>query len=250
MPKLSSPPPPVLENMQASELVEQYQKIWDKYSTTPINGPTKVEDTPLLNRGFEFQFDAEINNPDVLFIGINPSFQPDRPQVRQAYAKPKNGPGYFRPFYKIEEDLKASYQREITWTQLDLLVLRETQQPYIENHLLKAKRGQDFILEQLAVANEIITALKPKVIVVSNTLARELMSGNSKQLVDGREVGVWMDYKYEFDQTLGTEKMVQAGALNGTPVFFTAMLSGQKSIDRGTFQRLVWHIDAVLGKGE
>lgn len=232
--------------MTTNELVDQYQKIWDKYNDTEINEPTKVEDSNLLDRGFGFQFDENINNPDVLFIGINPAYREDRPVSKQAYTKPANKPGYFRPFHKMEEDFKTNYKREISWSHLDLLAIRETQQSYVDNFLFKSKVGVDFIMEQLAVAKEIIAHLKPKVIVASNVLARELLGRNKKVLADGRAVGVWMDYQFEFDQALGTDKVITEDSLNGTPVFFTAMLSGQKALDRGTFQRLVWHIDSVL----
>lgn len=232
--------------MTTADLINKYQKIWDKYSDTGINEPTKVEDSNLLDRGFGFQFDEDINNPDVLFIGINPAYRIDRPVLKQSYTKPANKPGYFRPFHKMEEDFKTDYKREISWSHLDLLAIRETQQSYVDNYLFKSEVGVDFVMEQLAVAKEIIAHLKPKVIVASNTLARELLGRNKKVLADGRAVGVWMDYQFEFDQTLGTDKVISEDSLNGTPVFFTAMLSGQKALDRGTFQRLVWHIDSVL----
>ncbi len=235
--------------MTTNELVDQYQEIWDKYSDTDINEPTKIEDSNLLDRGFGFQFDEDIANPDVLFIGINPAYREDTPVSKQAYTKPANKPGYFRPFHKMEEDLKKDYKREISWTHMDLLAIRETQQSYIDNYLLKSEVGFDFVMEQLAIAKNIITHLKPKAIVVSNTLERELLGRNKKVLADGRAVGVWMDYQFEFDQALGTDKMITEDGLNGTPVFFTAMLSGQKALDRGTFQRLVWHVNSVLNKG-
>ena len=95
--------------MKATELIAKYQKIWDKYTTSNINKPTKVDDSNLLDRGFEFQFDEDITNPDVLFMGINPSYNADYPNEKGTYTKPKNEPGYFRPFYKIEQDLKSDY---------------------------------------------------------------------------------------------------------------------------------------------
>ena len=232
--------------MTTTDLINKYQTIWDKFEDTRVNKLTKVEDSNLLDRGFGFQFDEGITNPDVLFIGINPAYREDRPVSKQAYSKPANKPGYFRPFHKMEEDFKKDYNREISWTHIDLLAIRESQQSYVDNYLFKTELGTEFINAQLDVAKELIEFLKPKVIVASNTLARELLGRNKKTLADGRAVGTWMDCQFEFDQTLGTDKMITENDLNGTPVFFTAMLSGQKALDRGTFQRLVWHIDAVL----
>lgn len=234
--------------MKANKFIAKYQKIWDKFSTSNINKPTKVEDSNLLDRGFEFQFDEDITNPDILFVGVNPSYDADYPQEKGTYTKPDNVPGYFRPFYKIEKDLKDIYNRDITWTHIDLLAIREPQQAYVENNLNKKRQGQEFIIEQLAVTKEIIEHFNPKVIVVPNLLARELLSRNKKTLAEGRIVGEWMDCEFEFDNELGTDKVTDAGSLNGTSVFFTGMMTGQRALDRGSFQRLVWHIDTVLGK--
>jgi len=235
--------------MKAYELIEKYQNIWDKYESSYINKATKVEESNLLDRGFEFQFDEDITNPDVLFIGINPSYKEERSIVKSFYTKPANKPGYYRPFHKVEQDLKSDYNRTITWTHVDLLAVREPQQSYIENYLYQKKQGADFVIESLEVAKQVIEHFKPKVIVVPNLLGRELLSRNKKTLADGRVVGEWMDCEFEFDTDLGTDKFINSGStLNGIPVFFTAMMYGKNSIDRGTFQRLVWHIDAVLNK--
>lgn len=236
--------------MTTTDLINKYQEIWDKFNDTRINESTKVEASNLLDRGFSFQFDEDVSNPDVLFIGINPVYREDRRVLKEAYSKPANKPGYFRPFYKLEEDIKKDFERAISWTHIDLLAIRETQQSFVDNYLFKTERGVEFVNAQLAVAKELIEYIKPKVIVASNTLARELLGRNKKTIADGREVGVWMDYKFEFDKVLGTDKIVSEDNLNGTPVFFTAMLSGQKALDRGTFQRLAWHIDSVLSKGK
>jgi len=235
--------------MKASELIEKYQKIWDKYESSYINKPTKVENSNLLERGFEFQFDEDITNPDVLFIGINPSYNNDKPLVKGAYSKPANKPGYFRPFHKVEQDIKSTYKRDITWTHVDLLAIREPQQSYVENYLYQKKQGIEFVTESLEISKSVLEHFNPKVIVVPNLLGRELLSRNKKTLADSRVVGEWMDCEFEFDTDLGTDKFINSGStLNGTPVFFTAMMYGKNSIDRGTFQRLVWHIDAVLNK--
>jgi hypothetical protein len=234
--------------MKANEFAAKYQEIWDKYSTSNINKPTKVENSNLLDRGFEFQFDDDISNPDVLFVGINPSYDERDPIIKGTYTKTPNVPGYFRPFYKVEQDLKGMFKRDITWTHIDLLAIRESQQAYVENNLNKKRQGMEFIIEQLAVTKEIIEHFNPKVIVVPNLLGRELMSRNKKTLADDRVVGDWMDCEFEFDNDLGTDKIIDAGSLNGVPVFFTGMMTGQRALDRGTFQRLVWHIDNLLAK--
>jgi len=36
--------------------------------------------------------------------------------------------------------------------------------------------------------------------------------------------------------------------LKNVPIFFTSMLTGQRALDNGSFERLIWHINFVLGK--
>jgi hypothetical protein len=63
-----------------------------------------------------------------------------------------------------------------------------------------------------------------------------------------RTKGVWMDFDFEFDENLGTHKIVNNSELENVPVFFTSMLSGQRALDNGSYQRLIWHIKYVLNK--
>ena len=62
------------------------------------------------------------------------------------------------------------------------------------------------------------------------------------------EVGVWLGdwIKFEFDKTIGTYVVNEPKELKGTKIFFTSMLSGQRALDLGTRERLVWHIAEVL----
>ena len=52
--------------------------------------------------------------------------------------------------------------------------------------------------------------------------------------------------EFTFDNNLGTYRIVNHPNLNDTPIFFTSMLTGQRALDLGSYERLVWHIGFVL----
>lgn len=214
--------------------IEKYSKVFNKYSNSEFR--------ELINRGFLFQYDENIVKPDVLFIGINPSYEKGSIKETKGYRKDQvKSIGYFNAFHKIESQLYDEYKRLISWTHLDLCVFRETNQSFITSDLLKREGTASFIYEQLKISQELLHKIKPKLIVVSNTLARRFLGYEAN---NGQNV--WLGYTFEFDKNLGTPRVKSKDKLNDTPVFFSSMLSGQRSLDIGSKDRLVWHINEVL----
>ena len=68
---------------------------------------------------------------------------------------------------------------------------------------------------------------------VNNTYARELL----KDRLDSK-----------FDEEIGTHRITGKNNLQGTPIFFTSMLTGQRALDLGSYERLIWQIKYVLEK--
>lgn len=232
--------------MTGYELVAEYQTIWDEFSPSEINQGTETSSDHLLDRGFVFQFDEGIRNIDVLFIGINPSYQHGSNSEKLFYTREQGlNHAYFKPFDRISTELFERYNKEIVWSHLDLLVFKETSQSYIKDSLLKSEVGVGFIWQQLQVAKKVLEYLNPKVIVVSNTQAREFL-GTNKFVKNGKEYGFWMNYDFEFDEEVGTKKVINNEQFKPY-AFFTSMLSGQRALDLGSRERLVWHINRVLG---
>jgi hypothetical protein len=67
---------------------------------------------------------------------------------------------------------------------------------------------------------------------------------------DRPDENVWMGLNFKFDEDLGCD-VIQASKdtpveLVGTPVFFSSMLSGQRALDRGSWERLAWQMRRVL----
>lgn len=206
----------------------QIKNIWVNENYKDIN---------VINRGFTVQ-DNIIRN-SIMFIGINPSFDENNIEVNEEfYNIEQNGKShpYFNKFKEISKNINHH------WTHFDLLFFRETNQKYI-NELLKHKNGVDFVFRQLEISKNVIIKAKPKILIVSNTMARHFMGFDKNQ---DQTQGVWMGFDFVFDENLGTHKIVNNSDLDNTPVFFTSMLTGQRALDNGSFERLNWHINFVL----
>lgn len=229
--------------MRGEDLLAKFQEIWNEYIDAQINKDK------LLNRGFVFQFDEGQKDIDILFVGINPSYTDNSKPETLFYGK-KNVEtlSYFKPFSNIIEKLEKNRpnSKSLTWSHLDLLVFRETQQSFIKNQLLKTEEGIQFVFKQLMISKQILEYLNPKVIVVSNTAARHFL-GRDKFEKNGDKFGVWMGYDFEFDSDFGTDKIINNSKIESY-VFFTSMLSGQRALDKGSKQRLIWHIGNVLNR--
>lgn len=228
--------------------IAQHQKIWDKFKDTEVNILTGKSNTPLLERGFVFQFDETTPNPDVVFMGINPSFKDGDKEERTSYSKEDvKDLSYFKPFHSIESELLRRFKRAFTWTHMDVLVYRETKQKFIKKLLKKKSKGIGFVYDQVMVSKELLEYYNPKILVVSNTMARDLL-GKNRGINEKtkEEYGVWMGLHFEFDNQVGTHRIANSGKLDGTIVFFSSMLSGQRALDLGSRERLVWQINRAL----
>ena len=52
-------------------------------------------------------------------------------------------------------------------------------------------------------------------------------------------------FDFCFDEEIGTYRIVNNSSLEGTPVFFSSMLTRQRALDLGSLERLEWHIRFV-----
>lgn len=204
----------------------RFSELWDD---------TRFADIDVLRRGYLFDRAIKINS--LLFIGINPSIDKGKSVSERIFCdnSPENqSHPYFKKFPNVAK--KAG----LAWSHFDLLGIRETKQNKI-SELLTIHNGSTFVDEHLKISKEIIIAAKPKIIVVSNTLARDLMGYDNNPKEDKR---VCMDFDFKFDDKIGTYLITNNG-LEGTPVFFSSMLTGQRALDKGSFERLIWHVNHV-----
>ncbi len=215
-------------------LINEYDKIWNKYSNQ-----SEFKFKELLSRNYLFQFD-EIETPDIVFMGINPSYS-GVVDDSKTYSVKNLKPAYLKPFANIQTEVSMKLGRDVTWTHLDCFVFRETAQSIITDDLFKDIEGRQFLKDQLELSKRLLEHYHPKVIVVSNALARQLIRKET-MIPEFEDFG----YSIEFLDEIGTDMIIEDGVLNRTSVFFTSMLSGQRALDIGSRERLIWHIAEVL----
>jgi len=141
---------------------------------------------------------------------------------------------YFRPIIDIAETVGYGEK----WEHIDLFVAREKSQDILSNKLgihrndkfVKSEFGQ----KQVEIAFDIIKELKPVAIVVINASACNIIQNNQKfPQISNKE---FVKYGYHHVILNNTK----------TPIFFSGMLSGQRAIDNGSKERLIWHIKMAL----
>lgn len=199
------------------------ESLWDDEQFS-FSG-TRFED--IKRRGFAIQ--DQIYYGGIVFVGINPSYNENTGDKGNIFYNPTfvTTYPYFREFVNISNEVG------LPWSHLDLTFVRETSQKFIQDiNSNNAPLFLKFLQEQYALAKEIIAESRPAVIVVCNALASEWIRND--QSLD----------KY-FDEELGTYR-ISGGALDGTPLFYSGMLTGQRALDKGSRERLVWHIKKAV----
>ena len=88
-----------------------------------------------------------------------------------------------------------------------------------------------FALDQISIFKDALTAVNPKCIVVTNASGSEII----------REQ---FDVNLQWDNKRGFHWFKYGDAK--IPIFFTSMLSGQRALDRWSYERLIWHIEQAL----
>lgn len=229
-----------MESFSVKELFEdRINQLWDD---------EKYKDIFIRNNGYAVQDDI-IKNA-ILFIGINPSLGKENnktskndkdtgkedKEIRIFYPNSQeydeNTHPYFKKFIEIHKETG------LPWTHLDLFYIRNSNQKEIEI-LFEESVTKDFAKEQYLISKEIIELARPRVIVVNNAYARKWLT--DKQTNNDC-------FKCKFDNEIGTYRIQDNPILVNTPIFFTSMLTGQRALDLGSYERLKWHIKFVLNK--
>ena len=200
----------------ANHFKKEYDGLWEDY-----------KGLPLTENGYDIV--DHLYKDTVLFVGLNPAIDSADILGERTFGdlKPDAYP-YFRAIANMANSVGAPL-----YSYLDLLGIRSNSQAIIKENVNKKSKFKVFCEKQVDMAVRAMRMAKPKVIVVCNALARDLLNGH-----DG--------FKTVFDDNIGTDVVVSRNELEGTPVFFTSMLSGQHSLDVGSRKRLIWHIKQVL----
>ncbi len=133
---------------------------------------------------------------------------------------------YFKPFRDISELLG------LPWEHIDLFLTMETQQSNVKTMYKRAfaKRNQNndlrmFFEEQLNIFTDLMGALSPKLIVVPNALASDIIRQR---------------FGLTFNERLGTYLWDEK-----TPIFLGSQFTGGAS-DKYSLERLKWHLQRCV----
>jgi len=244
--------------MENEEINSKILKLWKDF-------PEKIRGKywPLLFPKFK--------KNSLLFVGLNPSLSKKgikyviKKSGYEGEIKSKKSLKYPNPNLKPEEIIelekaafenysyfekfkKLSEKLGIAWAHIDLFVYRLTKQGDFKEKIgiYKNKKGevlwdnpkkQEFGVKQLKIASDSIQKLKPKIIVVANAFASDIINSNPKlfKLNNNPE---------EFDKnghdtiTIGNDKV---------PIIFTSMLT-RGALDNHSFRRLKWDIKNAIKK--
>jgi len=186
-----------------------------------------------------YYYPREILPAALLFVGMNPSESKDKSELSEN-SYPVNQSGNTHPFFKAYEKFALDCCAG-TWSHIDLFYFRKTEQKDIGS-ILEKKEGAGFLYEQLLITRDRIIAAQPKLIVVANAGAAGFM-GRDKRTepnIPANQRNEWMNLDFYWSQELG------AYLWNDVPVFFSSMLSGQRALDKGSYELLAWQVSNVL----
>ena len=225
-------------------------KIWYKYS--------KLDSTAIA----PLFFGKTKQNP-LVFVGLNPSFSlqgfkkvlagTEYENIKpKAYYKWAGGTASIArigdyinidryakekyPYFKRPKEIAKKLNAANDWDHLDLFMLRETSQAKAMIDICSkgksptADKGPTltpFGLEQFAVFKSILVQKNAKCIVIINAFASKVVQQYMKDIIS------WDESKGHHHIELQDTKI---------PIFFTSMLSGQRALDNGSFERLVWQL--------
>lgn len=132
---------------------------------------------------------------------------------------------YFPKLRKIAEHVGKP------WNHVDIFFYRQTKQSEFEKLVLKKGRLTNFGEAQLHIFMKYLHLTAPKCIVVVNAKASEIIRTSYADEI------IWNDEKgHHYINIEGDD----------IPIFFSSMLSGQRALDRWSYERLMWHISYAL----
>jgi hypothetical protein len=128
---------------------------------------------------------------------------------------------YFKKFHDIAKESNLEFEH------IDLFFVRETAQKKLEELVWPKKKLDEFGEDQIRVSLEVIKKIMPKVMVVANAFASRIVR---------KELETQLAWNEELGHHVVSFKNERI------PVFFTSMLTGQRALDDGSFERLKWAI--------
>ena len=137
---------------------------------------------------------------------------------------------YFKKFNHIAQQLN------INIAHIDLFPVRETSQKLVAKLL---SQNQDFTNACFEIFLSALKQFSPRVIIIENSFIRDLLINSSHPEI--RNYFPSYDFKSFKLSEVGTP-------INkyGMAVYYTSMLTGQRAIDLGSYNRLLWSLSKFL----
>jgi hypothetical protein len=194
---------------------------------------------------FPMQREDFIINPDILFVGMNPSFSKSlqNSQIVDTYNWRSNASQtHIDNLIQLEAEARESYliyfgalrrfadsARAESFEHLDLLPIRHTnQKEIISEHWDASGEPNEIVNQCIDLFKKTILAISPKIIIVANAgAARKIIKALQLEHYDNKRKYRWNDLKH-------------------VPFFLSGMLSGQRTLDDFSKDRLIADVHAVL----
>ena len=232
--------------MKNKTVNEKIIKIWDKYF-------------PDANAVYTPLFYDEFKKDAIAFVGMNPSFSESgfrtflrgtkfesiKPTEFFKWSNIRSNPKFVDACIEVGTHAQENYNQyfkkpteigrilDMPVQHLDLFLYMETSQSSFMSKIRDGEKLNAFGLEQLKLFKQVIEKASPKCVVITNAFGSELVREYFKDDL------IWNEKKGFHFLTLNGNKV---------PIFFTSMLSGQRSLDRWSYERLVWHIKQAVKK--
>lgn len=221
--------------MELTQFESQFQSFLDDL---------KKKGAPETYWEHGYAMPKEIKEGALLFVGLNPSFPEGDESGSHLYDLKQDAQGYFKKFLPIAKACGDAME----WSHLDLLPIRHTEQKDVEKDVIF--KHWEIVEHYLRTVSKVILEdAKPKAVVVVNSKARVLLGKDQNEHAEQeKDKKIWMGLKFDFNETNGACYATNSDKLKDVPFFFSGMLTRQRALDRGSYERLKWHVAKVVNE--
>jgi hypothetical protein len=254
-----------------------YREKWKNYRTKSL--------APEIKEYFDkwpIQYDTSIRKRDLLFVGLNPSYDEKKKPLQLSNAnslenqdeiskaikdertaqrgnEDKERYSYYSLFPKICKTLQLDIE---DWNHIDLLPFRQRNQnrlisdfqldTNISDWVIGGNTKKDIIKDCVSIFLGLIEYLRPKVIVVVNGfISKKIIENTGSYYVDGYRKSIITTPTESEDFSLYLSHAPNEchrilKARNEYPLLLSSMVTGQRALDLGSRERLIWHIGQIL----
>lgn len=230
--------------MENEKFNKEILDLWRKYHESE---PEATKRYPLFYPKFKI-------NCDILFIGINPSFDLKKEKefefenpifdIQKAIDDERNAkdeshekhyPIYYTQIWEITKGLKKDF-KELKWEHIDILLIREKTQTELDYLKYDSKRSRfnNFGEDQFEIFLKIVNEINPKIIIIINKFASEILKNKLKDRITNESYFE----KNGFDRISIKDK-------DNIPILFYGYL-GSGRLDIYSRENLRWNIKRIL----